>query len=237
MVARTWLRLTVPAVLLAFGAAGCTSDNTGQLNAWATSLCQGMQSPIEQANTALADTGAVKTGETPQALQTRLATDLGTLSTANTQIAQAVQQAGTPKVSNGAQVQSNAVAELKKAAAGYTTVQQAVSALSVADQAKFAANLKGIGDQVQQLAELSTSALQQLQAGDLGTALAKQPGCSSVNATATAGASNGSGAAPTATDTSTPVPSGSTTASASASGTAKPDASASDKSSPSASAH
>ncbi|WP_152645743.1 hypothetical protein [Streptacidiphilus albus] len=229
MVARTWLRLAVPAVLLAFGAAGCTSDNTGQLNAWATSLCQGMQSPIQQANTALADTGAVKTGESPQALQTRLATDLGTLATANTQIAQAVQQAGMPKVDNGAQLQANAVAELKKAATGYTNVQQAVTALSVADQAKFAANLKGIGDQVQQLAELSTSALTQLQTGDLGTALAKQPGCSSVNASPTAGATDGSGAAP--------VPSGSTAGSSTASGKAGSDASAAGKPSPSASAH
>ncbi len=191
MVTKTWLRLAIPAVLLAFGATACSSDNTKQLDTWATSLCGGMQSPVQQANAALADAGLVKPGETPAALQTRLATDFGTLATSNTQIAQAVQKAGVPPVDNGAQTQASAVSELNQAAGGYTSVQQAVSALPVNDQAKFAAGLKGVGDKVQQLAELSTSALQQLQSGNLGTALAKQPGCKSVSASPSAGGATG----------------------------------------------
>lgn len=223
MVSKTWLRLAIPAVLVAFAATACSSDNTKALDAWAVTLCGGMQTPVEQANAALADTGTVKTGETPAALQTRLAADLGTLATANTQIAQAVQKAGAPKVNNGGQVQADAVSELNQAAGGYTSVQQAVSALPVDDQAKFAAGLKGVGDKVQQLAELSTSALQQLQAGDLGTALAKQPGCKSTTVAASSTAAPGTGStAGTATGTGTPAAggSGSTPASPSASGSA-----------------
>ncbi|MFC1410756.1 small secreted protein [Streptacidiphilus sp. N1-12] len=200
MVTKIWLRLAAPAALVALGVTGCGSGNGPAVEAWAKSVCQGMQSPVQQANAALADTGAVKPGETPKALQTRLAADFGALATANTQIAQAVQKAGAPKVANGAETQADALSELDQAAGGYTKVQQSVQALSVTDQAKFAASLKGVGDQVQQLAELSTSALQKLQTGDLGAALAKQPGCKSVSATtsATAPAETETGTATTA---------------------------------------
>ncbi|QMU67230.1 small secreted protein [Streptacidiphilus sp. P02-A3a] len=226
---KTWLRLAIPAVLLAFGATACSSDNTKQLDAWAVSLCGGMQTPVQQANAALADTGTVKTGETPAALQTRLASDLGTLATANTQIAQAVQKAGAPTVDDGAQTQASAVSELNQAAGGYTSVQQAVSALPVNDQAKFAAGLKGVGDKVQQLAELSTSALQQLQSGSLGTALAKQPGCKSVSASPSAGGVTATDS-PAAPVGASPAPSGSAgtrpSGTADGSTSAKPSASA-----------
>ena len=196
MVTKTWLRLAIPAVLLAFGATACGSDNTKQLDAWAVNLCGGMQTPVQQADAALADTGTVRTGETPTALQLRLGGDLGTLASANTQIAQAVQKAGAPKVNDGAQLQANAVSEINQAASGYTSVQQAVGSLPVTDQAKFAAGLQGVGDKLQQLAELSTSALQQLQTGDLGTALAKQPGCKSVSATSSSSATTPAGSVP-----------------------------------------
>ena len=231
MVTKTWLRLAIPAVLLAFGATACSSDNTKQLDAWAVNLCGGMQSPVEQANAALADTGTVKTGETPAALQTRLAADLGTLATANTQIAQAVQKAGAPDVGNGTKTQASAVTELNQAAAGYTSVQQAVSALPVTDQAKFAAGLKGVGDKVQQLAELSTTALQQLQTGDMGTALSKQSGCRTAPAAPSAGAPGAASAAPSGPTSPKPgASSGSqpgSTASGKPGGSAAPHASAS----------
>ena len=231
MVTKTWLRLAIPAVLLAFGATACSSDNTKQLDAWAVNLCGGMQSPVEQANAALADTGTVKTGETPAALQTRLAADLGTLATANTQIAQAVQKAGAPDVDNGTKTQASAVTELNQAAAGYTSVQQAVSALPVTDQAKFAAGLKGVGDKVQQLAELSTTALQQLQTGDMGTALSKQSGCRTAPAAPSAGAPGAASAAPSGPTSPKPgASSGSqpgSTASGKPGGSAAPHASAS----------
>ena len=230
MVTKTWLRLTIPAVLLAFGATACSGDNTKQLDAWAVTLCGGMQTPVQRADAALADTGTVRTGETPAALQTRLAADLGTLATADAQIAQAVQKAGAPKVNNGAKTEVNAMGELTQAANGYTSVEGAVVALPVTDQAKFAAGLKGVGGKLQQLAELSTSALQQLQTGDLGTALAKQPGCKSVKASPTAATT------PTAGGTSSPAAGGtaaSGTAAATASGSASATASGSAGSTPS----
>jgi hypothetical protein len=241
VVTKTRLRLAIPAVLLALGATACGGGNTKQLDDWATTLCGGMQGPVQQADTALADTGTVKAGETPTALRVRLVTDLGTLATANGQIALAVQKAGPPKVDDGTQTEANAMNELTQAVSGYTSVQQAVAALPVTDQAKFAAGLKGVGDKLQQVAELSTSALQQLQTGDLGTALAKQPGCKSVSASTSAGTApaatgtSGTGGTGTPTAPTAPTaPAGS--AAPSGSGSAKPGSSGSPGGSASASA-
>ncbi|MFC1442938.1 small secreted protein [Streptacidiphilus sp. N1-10] len=236
MVTKKWLRLAAPAALLALGATACSSGNGAKLDAWAKTVCGGLQAPVQQSNTALADTGAVRTGETPKALQARLAADFGSLATANTGIAQAVQQAGAPATDNGAQTQADAVTELNQAAGGYTKVQQTVQSLPSGDQAKFAAGLKGVSDQVQQLAELSTAALQKLQTGDLGTALAKQPGCKSVSATAGATSATSAGAATGgASSAASASPSGSAAAGASAGAKASASASASKSASKSAS--
>ncbi|WP_052433067.1 hypothetical protein [Streptacidiphilus carbonis] len=235
MVTKKWLRLAAPAALLALGAAGCSSGNGAKLDAWAKTVCTGLQTPVQQSNTAIADIGAVKTGESPKDLQTRLAADLGSLATANTRIAQTVQQAGAPAADNGAQTQADAVTELNQAAGGYTKVQQTVQALPSGDQAKFAAGLKGVSDQVQQLAELSTGALTKLQTGDMGTALAKQPGCKSVSATSASSAAAGdpsvssapSTGAGAGTSASAPPKSPSASKSSSASKSTDPSASAS----------
>jgi hypothetical protein len=217
------------------GLTACGSGDSKAMDAWAVSLCSGVQGPVQQANTALADTGTVKNAEAPKDLQTRLAADFGTLATANTEIAQAVQKAGAPKVDNGAQTQADAVTELNQAAGGYTKVQQTVQQLPAGDQAKFADGLKGVSDQVQRLSGLSTSALQSLQTGALGVALAKQPGCKSVNgaASATAAPSGSGGASAPSSGSAAPTPGSSArptataTATGKATGAAKPTATAS----------
>jgi hypothetical protein len=180
------LALPAAGALLAFGAAACSSDNTAQLDAWAKSVCGSAQDPIARGNTALADTGRVTPGETPDALRKRLSADIAALGQANQQIAAAVDKAGAPKVDKGADLQQQAVRELNQAATGYQQVQKKVDALPTGDQAKFADGLKSVGDQVQQLAQLSSSAIARLQTGAVGRAIAKQPGCKS--------ASGGSGA-------------------------------------------
>jgi hypothetical protein len=195
-----WLTITrnaLPGVLLAALATACTSggDSAAKNDTWAQTLCGAAQGPIAQSKAALTDTGTVKQGESPAALQTRLAADLGTLATASTQLASAVQQAGAPGVSNGQQVQQNAVTELQQAAAGYQAAQKKAQSLNTASQAEFASGLRGLSDQVQQLSQLSSSALTSLQTGSLGTAIANQAGCKSVNAaTPPAGTSSGASA-------------------------------------------
>ncbi|MEV7776878.1 small secreted protein [Kitasatospora sp. NPDC088351] len=171
--------LAVPALgaLLAFGAVGCGDDNSKQLESWAANVCGAAKDPIAQAQTALADTGQVKTGEAPGDLQKRLSTDIGRLAKTNQDIAAAINSAGAPKVDDGANLQKDTVAELNKAADGYLDVQKKVDALPNTDQAKFADGLRSVADQVQQLASLSTQAQAKLQRGELGAAMAKQEGC------------------------------------------------------------
>ncbi|MFJ4092321.1 hypothetical protein ACIPYS_12140 [Kitasatospora sp. NPDC089913] len=222
--------LAVPALgaLLAFGAVGCGDDNSKQLESWAANVCGAAKDPIAQAQTALADTGQVKTGEAPADLQKRLSADIGRLAKTNQDIAAAIDGAGAPKVDDGASLQKDTVTELTKAADGYLEVQKKLDALPNADQAKFADGLRSVADQVQQLASLSTQAQGKLQRGDLGSAMAKQEGCKPGSAAAaptspaTGGPSDGStgapadgaagGASPAATDApgartpSTPAP-------------------------------
>ncbi|MFJ6617283.1 hypothetical protein ACIQOW_06815 [Kitasatospora sp. NPDC091335] len=200
--------LAVPAlgVLLAFGAVGCGGDdNSKQLESWASTVCGAAKDPIAQAQTALADTGQVKTGEAPADLQKRLSTDIGRLAKTNQDIASAIDGAGAPKVKDGATLQKDTVDELKKAADGYVEVQKKLDALPNNDQAKFADGLRSVADQVQQLASLSTQAQSKLQHGDLGAAMAKQEGCKPSPTTApTTAPTGGATSAPAAGATDTP---------------------------------
>ncbi|MGF1431105.1 small secreted protein [Kitasatospora sp. LaBMicrA B282] len=191
---RRLLTLPLLGVLLATGAAACSSDdNSAALGNWAKQVCDGVRGPVAQSQDAMKDTGVVKAGEAPADLQKRLAADLGNLSTANQQIAAAINKAGAPKVDNGAGVQQDAVTELNQAAQGYQDVQKKVAALPTDDQAKFADGLKSIGDQVQQFSQLATGALAKVQTGDLGNAIAKQPGCKSQDTGTAAGGSPAAG--------------------------------------------
>jgi hypothetical protein len=193
--------LAVPAlgVLLAFGAVGCGGDdNSKQLESWASNVCGAAKDPIAQAQSALADTGQVKTGEAPADLQKRLSTDIGRLAKTNQDIASAIDAAGAPKVDNGAALQKDTVDELKKAADGYQDVQKKLDALPNNDQAKFADGLRSVADQVQRLASLSTQAQSKLQRGELGAAMAKQDGCKPSQATPGAGASGSASGSPAA---------------------------------------
>ncbi|HJD83054.1 hypothetical protein [Kitasatospora aureofaciens] len=219
--------LAVPAlgVLLAFGAVGCGGDdNSKQLESWASNVCGAAKDPIAQAQTALADTGQVKTGESPADLQKRLSTDIGRLAKTNQDIGAAIDAAGVPKVDNGAALQKDTVDELKKASDGYLDVQKKLDALPNNDQAKFADGLHSVADQLQQLSSLSTQAQAKLQRGDLGAAMAKQEGCKPTQTTPSAGASGRAGGSP-ATGGASASPSAGASASAGApSGTPAPGA-------------
>ncbi|WP_431679379.1 hypothetical protein [Kitasatospora sp. KL5] len=171
--------LTVPALgaLLAFGAVACSDDNTKQLDGWAKGVCDAAQSPIAQSRSALADIAKVTPGEAPLDLQKRLSADLAALAKANQGLADAVDKAGAPKSDNGEAARTDAVNELRKASQGYVDAQKKLDGLATTDQARFADGLRSVGDQVQQLAQLSTQGLNRLQTGEAGDAIKRQSGC------------------------------------------------------------
>jgi hypothetical protein len=229
-VGRVVLAASVTAVV-ALGTAACSGgSSSANLDSWAKSVCGGIAAPIKSVADAKADTGRIVQGESPADLQTRLAGDMGKLAAGNQQIAQAVQAAGAPQTSDGAQTQADAVSELNLAAGGYTKVQQTLKALPVSDQARFAAGLRGISDQIGQLSTQSSAALDKLQTGDLGAALGRQAGCAAPTATATDGGADSSTASPAAGGSGSASPS----ASSSAHSSAKPSGKSSPKSSSSA---
>jgi len=178
--------------LLALAAVGCSADDSAKLDGWAKNVCDAARDPIAQSRTALADTGNVKEGESPVDLQKRLSADLAALATTNQQLADAVDKAGVPKIDDGAKIQQGAVNELKQVAQGYLDAQKKLDGLTNADQAKFADGLRSVGDQIQQLSQISTGALATLQSGDLGAAIKKQPGCKAASAGAPAADPSGS---------------------------------------------
>ncbi|GJF28360.1 hypothetical protein KNE206_10600 [Kitasatospora sp. NE20-6] len=171
--------LTVPALgaLLAFGPVACSDDNTAQLDTWAKSVCDAAKGPIGQSRVALADTEKIIPGEVPVDLQKRLSADLATLAGANNGLADAVAKVGAPKSEDGAASQTSAVNELRQAGQGYQDAQKKLDALTTTDQARFADGLRSVGDQVQQLAQLSTQGLNRLQTGEAGDAMKRQAGC------------------------------------------------------------
>ncbi|MFG2824133.1 small secreted protein [Kitasatospora sp. NPDC048365] len=218
--------LTVSALgaLLAFGAVACSGDDSEQLNGWAKSVCDAAQDPTAKSRAALADSTKVIPGEAPADLQKRLSAGLATLGASSQQLADAVDKAGAPKVDDGAKLQQDAVGELRQAAQGYQEAQKKLDGLPTADQAKFADGLRSVGDQVQQLSQQSTQAMQKLQSGVLGDAIKKQPGCKA-GAPAASGAGTGADASAGAGASQSAAPSGGATPAAS--GSAKPSASAS----------
>ncbi|MFE1317718.1 small secreted protein [Kitasatospora phosalacinea] len=220
--------MTVPVLgaLLALAAVGCSADDSAaKLDGWAKSVCDAAKDPVAQSRAALADTADVKEGESPADLQKRLSADLASLATTNQQLADAVQKAGAPKIDDGAKVQQDAVNELKQVAQGYLDAQKKLDGLASTDQAKFADGLHSVGDQVQQLSQVSTSALATLQSGDLGDAMKKQPGCKAGAAGTGAASADPSSAEPSSGATGTaadPAASGAPSGDAAQSGSPSP---------------
>lgn len=206
------LAVPVLGALLAFGGVACSGggDDTAQLDTWAKSVCDAAQDPLAQSRAAHADTAKVIQGEAPAELQKRLSADLAALAKSEQQLADVVDKAGAPKTDGGDSVRQGAVDALKQASQGYQEAQKKLDGLATTDQAKFADGLRSIGDQVQQLQQLSATGLGKLQTGASGDAIKKQPGCKA-DATASAGAS----AAPSGSADASPAPSASPSASAS----------------------
>jgi hypothetical protein len=164
--------------LVALAATGCGGDDNGKkLDAWAKSVCDSVRTPYDTAQAALGDMGRVKPGEKPTDLRDRLSQDMSTAATSYNKIADVVNGAGAPPVDNGEDLVKAAAKDLKGTASSYQDLKKKVDELDTKDQAKFAAGLRGLGGDTQDLGRTSATGLAKLQRGDLGKAMAKQPGC------------------------------------------------------------
>lgn len=184
-------------VLALTGCSGSSGadDKNDALDTWAKQVCDGVQpqaKKIEAANAAIQK--ETSDNSSPADVQKTDAQAFQDMSDAYKAIGATVSKAGAPDVDNGRKKQQDAVKELNDLGASYATLKQQVDKLNTKNQAKFADGLKDIATQLDKLSRSGSDALKNLEEGDVGQAMAKQPSCKSASATASAPAS-GSGSA------------------------------------------
>lgn len=165
------------AALATLAVAGCGSSD-GKVDAYAKKVCDQVhpqQQTIQRATSSIAS--VADTGASPTQVQKIDTAAFQQISDAYKGIGAAVRQAGASPVSNGATVQQNAVKQLNSISASYADLATSVKKLSTSDQTKFAQGLRDVSDQLGALTKSSGDALGKLQAGGVGKAMAKQPGC------------------------------------------------------------
>jgi hypothetical protein len=162
-------------VLLALSGCG---NNDSKVNDWAKSFCDKVQpqrQAIAGANASIVK--ATSTASEPADVKKVDSAAFQTNAKAYAALASAVKSAGAPPVDDGAKTQKDAVKELNATSAAYTKLQKQVDGLDTSDQAKFAQQLSDVSTQLGKIGSTGDTALRKLQSGDLGEAMAKQPGC------------------------------------------------------------
>ncbi|MCD9875326.1 small secreted protein [Streptomyces guryensis] len=170
--------------VLVLALSGCTSSSKGndKLDAWAKQVCDAVQPQAKKIGAASAAIQKqTSDNSTPDAVRKTDAQAFQDMSDAYKAIGDAVQKAGAPDVDNGAKKQTDAVKELDDIASSYAALKQKVDTLDVKDQAKFADGLKGIATSLDKLSTSGNDALKNLEAGDVGKAMAKQASCKSAS--------------------------------------------------------
>ncbi|MFF8591969.1 small secreted protein [Streptomyces sp. NPDC015220] len=180
--------------VLALALTGCSSgsadDKNDALDTWAKQVCDGVQpqaKKIEAANSAIQK--QTSDNSTPADVRKTDAQAFQDMSDAYKAIGAAVNRAGAPKVDDGQKKQQDAVKELNDLGTSYATLKQQVDKLDTKDQAKFADGLKDIATQLDKLSKTGNDALKNLEEGDVGQAMARQPSCKSASAAPSASAS------------------------------------------------
>ncbi|PZH00690.1 small secreted protein [Streptomyces sp. NTH33] len=182
--------------VLVLALTGCTSGSDDSkndaLNAWAKQVCDAVQpqaKKIEAANTAIQK--ETSDNSEPARVQKTDAQAFQDMSDAYKAIGDAVNKAGAPQVDDGQKKQRAAVKELHNLSASYASLKQQVDKLDTKNQAKFADGLKDIATQLDKLSRTGNDALKNLEEGDVGKAMARQPSCKSASAPAAPSAVNG----------------------------------------------
>lgn len=178
------------AVALAGGAAlmvaltACEGDDgSEETEAWARQVCSESQRQVTKIRSASAAiTEASEGDETPKEVQEVDSTAFQDISEAYAALADTVRKAGEPPVEDGATLRRDAVRELNSISDAYGELKETIDGLDTSDQAEFAEGLTGIAERLRQLGESGDEALSELQQGELGEAMAQQPGCQSATA-------------------------------------------------------
>lgn len=183
--------------VLLMALSGCSGDDSeSKVNDWAKKVCDQVQPQLKKiadANTSIQQ--ATSDSSKPADVQKADSAAFQSISDAYKSLGSAVNTAGAPPVDDGDKTQQEAVKELNATSVSYANLKKQVDKLDTKDQANFADGLKGVADELDKLSKSGDKALQQLQSGDVGKAMAKQPGCQKPSPSA------GGGSAEPASDT------------------------------------
>ncbi|MFJ2783256.1 MULTISPECIES: small secreted protein [unclassified Streptomyces] len=204
--------------VLVLALSGCSDDEGDKVGDWAKTFCDQAKPQIQKradAHQIIISTAADSKPAEIQAADSKAFQDIAD---ADRALAKAVESAGAPPVENGEKVKQDAIKELNATAAAYEGLKKQVDALDPSNQQKFADGLQGVADGLTKIEKMDQAALSKLEEGELGQAMAKQPGCQKPKASVP----NGTGSAP---------PKAGGTAEGSGDAAAKPSAKSEDKSS------
>lgn len=174
------------ALVVALTGCGGGGESNKKVNDWAKTVCDEVQPQLKKIQAANASIQAASDEQDSKKLQRTDSGAFGDISEAYAALAKAVQDAGAPPVKGGEQTQKQAVKELNSTSKAYKDLQTTVDKLDASDKAKFAAGLKGIANELEKLGNSGDKAFRKLQEGEVGKAMAKQPGCQKPKGTSTA---------------------------------------------------
>ncbi|MFE3517665.1 small secreted protein [Streptomyces sp. NPDC059166] len=171
--------------VLVLALSGCSDDSDDKVNDWAKKVCDQVQPQLQKiANANAAIQQQTADNSKPADVQKTDSAAFQQISQAYKALGTAVQEAGAPPVDDGETTQKEAVKELNASSVAYANLKTKVDDLDTDDQAKFADGLKGIADELNKISTNGDQALQKLQSGDVGSAMAKQKGCQRPTASA-----------------------------------------------------
>ncbi|MFK0025245.1 small secreted protein [Streptomyces sp. NPDC090798] len=179
-------------LVLALSACSSGSSKDDKLDPWAKQVCDAVQPQVQKiaaANTAIQKETTDQSA--PADVQKADSKGFQDISDAYKAMAAAIEKAGPPDVDSGKTKQENAVKELNALSASYADLGKQSDALNTKDQAKFADGLDGVAKQLEKLSKTGTDALKELEAGDVGKAMAKQASCKSASASASPATTQG----------------------------------------------
>ncbi|MER5963804.1 small secreted protein [Streptomyces sp. NPDC002057] len=163
--------------VLVLALSGCSDDEGNKVDDWAKTFCDQAKPQIQKradAHQIIISTAADSKPAEIQAADSKAFQDIAN---ADRALAKAVESAGAPPVENGEKVQQDAIKELNATAVAYEGLKKQVDALDPTNQQKFADGLQGVADGLTRIEKMDQNALSKLEEGELGQAMAKQPGC------------------------------------------------------------
>ncbi|WP_241265494.1 small secreted protein [Streptomyces boncukensis] len=164
---------------------GCSDDDSGKKrDDWAKKVCDQVKPEVQKiraANDSIDQ--ASKENKSPEDVKKADSAAFQQISGAYKSLADAVDDAGAPPVDDGAKVQKDAVSELKGLSSQYADLKTRVDKLD--PDKNFDEGLRGVATRLGELGKGGDKALNKLQSGDLGKAMAKQEGCKRPTGSAT----------------------------------------------------